>query len=219
MQFVKISVVKATPCFRFAFMTRQFFQLKKVSELQFQLKKQEIEYQLKLQESEYQLKFQKQEAEYQLKLQKITLNAEIEKLEYKLQIACLELIRRSASYSIFAAVECLITISQSTKPGITEKLKAEYNSNVKFQTEFKALCDRFNCVSDSEKVLENLYQALSTLVQSRGIPICLYMSDSTLSDAQWAFVIALFKFRLPSGSFEVFDKDDINITREIYALK
>jgi hypothetical protein len=209
------------PPIRFAF-SRSFFQLKKVSEMELQLQKKESDFEKELQKKESSIELLKQQHESEVKLQKIELehmkslkDMTIIHLQKDLQNASLEVIKISSSYSVRAAVESIVAISQPGVMGASKQIQLEFSSNPVLQSEFQNLCVKFNCLNYSLKVPDNLYHSLSTHVHGGGLPIRCHLSDKTLSVAEWAFVIALFKIKLPPQSFEVYDNDNIEITSQI----
>jgi len=161
------------------------------------------------------LEREKTELEREKKHDKQISDLRVHHLEDKLKTASLEVFKQCSVYSVRAAVESIVAIQQPGPIGTSKKIMNEFARNDTLRLKYDELCKMFNCVNNSSKIPENIYHSLSSQIHGGGMPIRCFISDKTLSPAEWAFVIALFKVYLPPESFVVYDQQNNEITDKI----
>ncbi len=211
----RFMVVKRLSC-QFSF-RRSFLVLKKTAELEKDLAKKEVELRLEKdrakKESELEKDHAKKESELKLDYALKVQEKEFENRELSTQLkrANTELLKKLQVVGIRAALESIVTIAQPNIRGIQNKIDQDYKSNRMLKKEYARLCQLFNCSNYSDDVPSRIYHALSTHAHGGGLPIRCHLSDSTLSPAEWAFVIAFFRCHILPEAFVVFDNSNYKI--------
>jgi hypothetical protein len=133
-------------------------------------------------------------------------DVELSILNERLKVSNQETLIERQSYSIRAAVETLLLKKYPEKPRKMEvKLQ---NEDASLKQTYADLCETFNCSNYADKVPSKLYHSLLSKIHGGGYPIRCNIKDSTLSAAEWSFVIAVFKLNLPDKGYSVFDSEE-----------
>jgi hypothetical protein len=135
---------------------------------------------------------------------------EIATLTERLRNASTAVLVAKESYTVRAAVECLMDLHyKSVSGGMQNKIDSAFQKP-NLMKEFETLCQQFNSKPD-KRVVQNLYHSLSSHVHGGGFPIQCHTTNNILTPAEWAAVIALFKTYLAPDAFQVFDAQDVPI--------
>ena len=136
-------------------------------------------------------------------------DVELAILNERLKVSNQETLIEKQSYSVRAAVETLLIKLYPGRPQrMEEKLQKYWNEDASLKQTYADLCETLNCSNYADKVPSKLYHSLSSKIHGGGYPIRCYIKDSTLSAAEWSFVIAVFKLNLPDGGYSVFDSEE-----------
>ena len=158
-------------------------------------------------ESRLKLELAKKDVEFEKAVAK--KDVELAILNERLKVSNQETLIEKQSYSVRAAVETLLIKLYPGKPQrMEEKLQKYWNEDASLKQTYADLCETLNCSNYADKVPSKLYHSLSSKIHGGGYPIRCYIKDSTLSAAEWSFVIAVFKLNLPDGGYSVFDSEE-----------
>ena len=177
--------------------------------LKLELAKKDVEFKKVLAKKECDWKdvLAKKDVEFEKVLAKKDVQLAI--LNEKLKVSNQETLIERQSYSIRAAVETLLLKKYPGQPRkMEEKLQKYWNEDESLKQTYSDLCEKFNCSNYSDKVPSKLYHSLSSQIHGGGYPIQCHIKDSTLSAAEWSFIIAIFKLNLPAKGYSVYDSEE-----------
>ena len=137
-------------------------------------------------------------------------DVEVAVLMERLKVSNLNIMIEKNIISVRAAVETIINLKYP-KTGTEHGIQLYMKQDDKLKPTYENLCGTFNCIAYKDKVPPSLYHTLSNKIHGGGRPFQCYTSDRTLSKAEWALVISIFKLNLPQDGFKVFDSDDIEM--------
>jgi hypothetical protein len=109
------------------------------------------------------------------------------------------------NYSL--TIETIFSLNQPKIKGIQQKINKELENSGKYQAKIYHWCKKFNTNYD-QKIAANIYHSISTHSHAGRYPIECHTNDNILSQAEWAFVIAVFDINLPTDAFVVYDSND-----------
>jgi hypothetical protein len=135
-------------------------------------------------------------------------DVELAILNEKLKTSNLETLILRESYSIRAAIEILLLKHYPQRPRkMEDKLLKYWSEEPKLRETYSSLCQKLNCSDYWEKVPSKVYHSLSSGIHGGGYPIRCHINDSSLSPAEWSFIISVLKLNLPKDGYMVFDME------------
>ncbi len=108
--------------------------------------------------------------------------------------------------NVFLTIETIFSLNQPKVRGIQNKVNADLKE-AKYTLKIAEWCKKLNTPFD-RKVADNIYHSISTHSHAGRYPIECHTNDTTLSQAEWALVIAVFDVNLPADAYVVYDSNN-----------